>query len=235
MSIDLQNFKNELVPYIDEDYREFVLTGIITDYPLLGVRIPKQREIGKTIVESGLSEEFLKREPETFEETTIRGFVVANLSYEEMIKNLDLFLKYVDNWETCDVFCSELRHTIRPFRDEFLECVVEKLIADPREFYARVGLVILLTSYVEFDYLFYIFETVESVAERKEHYVAMATAWLLQTCFAKFPEETFSYLEKSKLPKSTFNKAVSKICSSFRTSEEQKEKVRALRKTKFSI
>lgn len=230
MSFNYQEFKEKLISEIDEDYREFVARGIITDYPLLGVRIPKLRALAKEIVKTGGAKEFFKHEPGTFEEVTVRGLVVANLPYEEMISSLDEALRFIDNWESCDVFSAELKRVIRPRKEEFLESVVEKLIESPKEFYARAGLVILLTSYVEFDYLFYLFETVDSMREREEYYVKMATAWLVQGIFVKFPEETFAYLEKSKLPKWTLNRAISKITDSYRVDPETKAKVKLLRR-----
>ena len=65
---------------------------------------------------------------------------------------------------------------------------------------------------------------------REEYYVRMAIAWLVAECFIKYPEITLGYLKVSQLPKWTFNKAISKICDSYRVDEEMKEIVRGLRK-----
>ena len=58
----------------------------------------------------------------------------------------------------------------------------------------------------------------------------MAVAWLIAECFIKFPEITYGYLKHSSLEKWTFNKAISKICDSYRVISDTKSKVKQLRR-----
>jgi hypothetical protein len=57
----------------------------------------------------------------------------------------------------------------------------------------------------------------------------MAQAWLLSFIAIKYPEEVFSYLSSISDEK-LIRKTVSKICDSFRFSQEQKEHFKSLRK-----
>jgi len=57
----------------------------------------------------------------------------------------------------------------------------------------------------------------------------MANAWLISICFIKFPNETLKYLKKCQLDKFTKNKAISKICDSYRITQKNKEEVKKLR------
>lgn len=47
--VEYQKFQNRLFEEAEEGYQDFVLSGIITERPLLGVRVPKCKEIAKEI------------------------------------------------------------------------------------------------------------------------------------------------------------------------------------------
>lgn len=222
--------RTELMRHADDRYREFVERGTPGEKrPFLGIRIPQLREIVRKIPRDSY-EEILKVEPKVFEEVIVRGFLVARLPYAEMLKYFDSQVNYTDSWGTCDTFVAALRPVVKGHKAEFLDAKIEPLLADPREFAVRVGVVALLNFYVEFDYLALIFDRVDGLAEREEYYIRMALAWLVAECFIKFPEETLGYLRVSKLPKWTFNKAISKMCDSLRVEPEMKDYLRTLRR-----
>jgi 3-methyladenine DNA glycosylase AlkD len=147
-----------------------------------------------------------------------------------MLQYFDSQIRLLDNWCTVDTFCAALRKTVKHHEAEFFDNKVEKLLVNKNEFAVRAGVVLLLDLYVNFDYLFTIFDRIESLKTRKEYYVKMAVAWLLAECFIKFPDETLSYLKVSKLEPWTFNKAISKICDSYRVDPETKKYLKTLRK-----
>ena len=223
------SFRTNLISLADDEYREFCKRGIPCDRPFLGVRIPEIRKLVKVIPPADF-DEFLKAEPIAIEEVIARGFLIARLSYEEMLKCFDSQIKFLDNWCTVDTFVASLRKTIKRHETDFLDQKVEPLLKSKNEFAVRTGLVCLLDFYVDFDHLFLIFDRLESLKDRDEYYVKMALAWLLAECFIKFPDETFSYLRQSHLPRWTFNKAISKICDSRRIAPETKTKLKQLRK-----
>ena len=231
-------FRENLARLADDDYCEFSKKGIPTERPFIGVRIPLIREIVKEISPCFCTE-FLKTEPVAIEEVLARGMVICELSYEEMMVKrseingkswFDSQVDIIDNWCTCDVFCSGVTKRIRGHLAEVLDQKIDGLLSDSREFAVRVGLVLLKCAYMDFDYLNVIFDRVENLREREEYYIKMASAWLVAECFTKYPEETFAYLKVSKLPKWTYNKTISKICDSYRVAEEDKVVLRKMRK-----
>ena len=224
-----KEFREELGKYADDEYREFAIKGVPCDRPFVGVRIPHVREVINLIPREKY-EEFLKVEPVTIEEVLARGMIVCKLPYDEMVNLFNSQVAYIDNWCTCDIFCSGLRKAIKKHGEEFLEEKVEKLLKSKKEYEVRVGLVLLKSSYVDFDYLNMIFDRVEGLAERKEYYIRMAIAWLLSECFIKFPAVTTGYMLASHLPKWTFNKTISKICDSYRVDGETKKMLKKMRK-----
>ena len=231
-------FRENLARLADDDYCEFSKKGIPTERPFIGVRIPLIREIVKEISPCFCTE-FLKTEPVAIEEVLARGMVICELSYEEMMVKrseingkswFDSQVDIINNWCTCDVFCSGVTKRIGGHLAEVLDQKIDGLLSDSREFAVRVGLVLLKCAYMDFDYLNVIFDRVENLREREEYYIKMASAWLVAECFTKYPEETFAYLKVSKLPKWTYNKTISKICDSYRVAEEDKVVLRKMRK-----
>ena len=211
----------------EEQYRLFSQKLTPTKYRMVGVRIPKIRKM-VGLVSRDCYDVFLRMKPKTFEEVLARGMIICKMSYDEMLQWFDSQVDYIDNWCTCDIFCSGLRKVISRRKDEFLENKVGTLLKNNDEFAVRVGLVILKCAYAEVEYLNLIFEKVESVASRDEYYIKMAIAWLLSECFIKYPSATTGYLVDSKLPEWTFKKTISKICDSYRVDDETKKMLRKM-------
>jgi len=228
-----QDLRTELAGESDEEYREFAMKGIFSERPFIGVRIPKIREIVRRVSKDKITE-FIKVEPIAIEEVLARGMLICRLNYNEMLEQFDSQISYIDNWCTCDIFCSGVSKLIKKHREEFLDSKIDKLIESKAEFSVRAGLVLLKVGYVDSDYLNVIFDRVERLAGRKEYYVRMAIAWLLAECFIKFPAATTGYLAASSLPKWTFNKTISKVCDSYRVEPEEKEMLKKMRKTAVS-
>ena len=98
-----------------------------------------------------------------------------------------------------------------------------------QEFHIRFGLVQLLDYYVNETYLFQVLEAVQQV-KQEDYYVNMAQAWLISICYREFPKETFPVLRENSLNDFTHNKAIQKITESLKTSKEEKERVRRLKR-----
>ena len=226
--MNYSDFRSKLAAFAEDEYRTFSSKGIPTDRPILGVRIPKVREITRAIPASDLPD-LIKETPIALEEVIARGFMICRYPYDKMLPLFDSQIEYIDNWCSCDIFCSALRPVIKKHLPDFLDTKIEPLLTSKEEFSVRAGLV-LLFSYVTPDYLALIYDRVESLAGREEYYIKMAIAWLIAECFIKFPDETLSYLKVSHLPKWTFNKTISKICDSYRVDKETKTYLRTLRK-----
>ena len=224
-----REWKLALAQNADDYYRDFIMRGIPSERPFIGVRIPKIREIVKSIPYEEITG-LLDATPVAFEEVLFRGMLIARLPYQSVLQYFDSQVNIIDDWCSCDTFCSEIRPIIKKQRNDFLDKKVEKLLQSEKEFPTRIGLVILKNNYMDFDYLFTIFDRVENLKDREEYYVKMAIAWLIAECFTKFPEETLGFLKSTKLPKWTFNKTISKICDSYRVDDEMKELLRRMRK-----
>lgn len=222
------SIQNKLTHLVDDDYRAFAIKGILTDYPFLGVRTPDLRSLAKEIEKSDEKEDFLKQEPQSYEELTMQGFIIASLPYEEMKTRLPEYVAKIDNWATTDMVVSSLK-SIKKHREDFLP-EVDKFLNSPHEFTVRTGLICLKAYYITPDYLAVIFDRIVSVKDREEYYIKMAVAWLVSECFIKYPDETYGFLNAKILPAWTQNKSISKIRDSYRVEKEIKDSLLSLKK-----
>ena len=223
-----KELKHSLAELAEDEYREFSAKLICTKRPILGVRIPLVRKLASTVPTEKIPE-FLKIKPASYEEVLLRGFLICRLPYEVMLDYFDSQVDYIGDWSSCDVFCAGLKK-IKRHQDEFLDLKIKGLLRDAWEYAVRVGLVLLKCHYVEPKYLARIFNCTDGLAGREEYYIRMALAWLIAECFIKYPKETLIYMRASQLPKWTYNKAISKICDSYRVDVEMKERLRVTRK-----
>ena len=235
---DYAELRRKLADYADDEYRVFSMKGIPSERPFIGVRIPLIREVIAKVPDEKIAE-FLKVEPVAIEEVLARGMLICRLPYKDIMTLRDELggeswfdsqISYIDNWCTCDIFCSGVCRKIGKHREEFLEAKIDKLLDVSDEFAVRAGLVLLKCGYVREEYLAVIFDRVERLVDREEYYIRMAIAWLVAECFIKHPEVTLAYLKVSKLPKWTYNKTISKICDSYRVEPETKIMLREMRK-----
>ena len=59
----------------------------------------------------------------------------------------------------------------------------------------------------------------------------MANAWLISICYIKYPDKTNKYLRNNNLDDFTYNKAISKICDSYRVDKKDKEILKKLKRS----
>ncbi len=214
----------ELEGIADKKFKEFSERIINGEKPLLGVKIPKLREIAKRTPVQYLSECEFKY----FEDTLIYGLITASLPYEEFLSKLKLYLSKADSWAHIDSFTSSIK-CVKKNRAEFLE-YIKSNVSGSEGLKLRFYIVALMDFYLDRENLGYVFSVVEK-SDGKGFYTDMAIAWLVSVAFVKFKAETYEFLKKGTLTKFTLNKSVSKICDSFRVSEEDKEKIKKMRKT----
>ena len=229
---DSKNYKlfiDYLISQKDEEYRKFHSSLVLNSiYEMIGIRVPIMRKIAKEIAKTNI-EEFLQcAKDKYYEEVMIQGLVISHIKEETIFeKYFKKYIRKIDNWALCDTFCSSVKIVEKYEEKYFSESV--KLALNEEEFMSRVGLVTILNHFINNKNINTIFKTLNNIQSDK-FYINMAEAWLVCELYVKFPRETFKFIEKNNFNKFTQNKAISKICDSYRVSKEEKEELKKKRR-----
>lgn len=216
-------FINKLKKQSDKKYKEMQKRIIKNDnIKIIGIRMPELKKIAQKI---NNYKNFIKYNKHIYlEENILHGLLLGKIKEEkELLREINLFIPYIDNWETCDTVCANLKQFKK------ININVIKTYINKNPWSQRFGLVLLLDHYIKKEHLNIIYGICENI-KTDEYYVKMAISWLLSICYIKYPEDTLNFLNKANLDKFTHNKTISKICDSKRINSETKEKLKKLRK-----
>lgn len=228
LEIKIKQFLEEKA---EEEYRLFSAKLTPTDYRILGVRMPWQKYLAKEIASRDaeeVNEYVATARPTSFEELNVCGLAVAyaRLRDDERMTHLERYFGLIDNWASCDSIvcaCKFVGKKPDTYRD-----FVSRLAFDDRPFVARAGIVLMMTYYLDDNYINGVLGEVIGI-DAKHYYVSMAIAWLVATALAKDWNKTITILEKKLLDQDTHNRAISKARESYRIETWQKEYLKGLK------
>lgn len=224
-----EEIRQKLYEMQDLKYKEFHSSLCPNVDNIIGVQVPKLRNIAKELAKTN-SKEYLELEDITlYEEKVIQGLLIgmSKLSIEETQKYLERFIPKIDSWAVCDVVCSGLK--IANKNQKEMWNFLEKYIKSSEEFEIRFALVMYLSYYLNDDYIDRVIKNISKIKSDK-YYVQMAIAWLLSVSYVKQKEKILEYLKNNKLDDFTHNKAIQKIVESYRVTKEEKEYIKTLKR-----
>jgi len=212
----------------DLEYKEFhqKLMPTVSPDKVIGIRTPVLRKFAKEFGKREEAESFLKNLPHKYyEEDNLHAFLLEEIQdYEKLIKELNNFLPFADNWATCDMM-----------RPKILKNHKEKLIKDierwlhSKDVYAvRFAVNCLMNYYLDENFKPEYLHLVKNI-ESEEYYINMVRAWYFATALAKQYCETIKLLETNSLDKWTHNKTIQKANESYRITKEQKDYLKSLK------
>ena len=212
----------------DLKYREFsakLIPNIGID-KIIGVRIPDIRKLAKEIKDDVYVEEFLKELPHKYqEEYLLHGMILSYYKdIDLLLKELDKFLEYVDNWAVTDIISPKI---FKKYPDKVYKYIV-KWVNSKNEYKIRFGLVSLLQFYLGDNYKKEILDLVSSI-KSESYYVKMAIAWFYSFALIKRYDDTIKLFEERCLDKWIHNKSIQKAIESYRISDERKEYLKNLK------
>lgn len=223
---EYQKLLKKLYELKDEKYKQFHSRLLKNEnIEVIGIRTPELKKIAKEISKNDYKTFIKENTHQTYEECLLHGLILGyiKVNEKELLKLIDDFIPYIDNWAVNDLTVSNLK----AFKTIDL-MVINKYINSTNPWEIRFGLTLLLTYYITKENLINIFKICNTITN-EHYYVKMANAWLISMCYIKYPKETFKYLKTCKLDKFTKNKAISKICDSYRVDKKQKEEIKKLR------
>ncbi len=213
-------FENE-----DIKYRDFHKKIVATKYEIIGIRLPKLKEISKQLLKKYDLDYLLDNlNNHYYEEVMLEGLLIANAKIDDdrRTKLIDKYNPKIDNWAICDTFCSSLK-VVKKNQDYYLK-YINKYLNSKKEYYLRFGIVILLNYYINDNYYKMVYDIYLNT-KSNYYYVNMAIAWGYSYLFIKYFEETRKFFidNKDKIDKWIYNKAIQKSVESFRISKENKD------------
>lgn len=225
----MNNLKDKLFELSDEKYKKFH-SGLCPNIDnIIGVRLPKLREIAKEIAKGDWRDFLAISSNDYYEEVMINGLVIAyaKCDVDEKLNYIESFVPKIDNWAICDSFCNSLKF-VNKNKEKVLE-FIQPYLKSNKEFEIRFAVVIILNYYITEDYIDLILETLDEV-KHEGYYVKMAVAWAISVCYVKFPKKTESVFEENLLDDFTHNKSIQKIRESYRVPKESKERLQKMRR-----
>ena len=221
--------RQELEKLADPGYKAFhegLIPGASMGY---GVRLPDMRALAQKVLR-GDPVSFLKgTHPASYEETMVRGLVVAGLKlpWEEKRPWVEDFLPRIDNWAVCDTFCNSLK----PRSPEDLQemwAFFRPLYASGQEYFARTACVVQLSHFVDQEHVEEGLALLQQVGH-PGYYAKMAVAWALSVWYVKFPQAVEELLAQQTLDPWVQNKSIQKVRESRRVGRAEKDALLAYR------
>lgn len=230
----------------EPEYAEFSGALLGREAVMLGVRLPKIRELAKKIAKTD-GKEYLENtlsaanaktdaggcmmeEIQYMEEQMLYGMVIGCMkaTLEELFPYIERYVALIDNWSLCDSFCAGLKQTKK--QPEPMWEFLRPYLHSDKEFDLRFGVVMLMDFYVTPEYIDRLLQIFDGI-HHEGYYVKMAVAWALSVCLVKEWEKSFAYMSApgNQLDDFTYAKTVQKCRESYRLTTEQKEELAALK------
>ena len=223
------NVEEELFKLQDKKYRDFQIKLIptVVSESIIGVRTPLLRDYAKKLVKDNNYELFLNDLPHKyFDENQLHAFIISLIKdYNEVITYINDFLKYVDNWATCDQMSPKV---FNKYHDKLL-IDVKKWLKSKHTYTIRFGIGMLMQHFLDQDFKPEYLELVSKI-KSEEYYVNMMIAWFYATALAKQYDSTIKYIEDNKLDIWVHNKTIQKALESYRITDKQKEYLKSKRR-----
>ncbi len=212
----------------DEGYRRFhgALVPTLPMERLIGVRTPELRRYAKELAQTDQALPFLNALPHAYyEENNLHGMLLdlSIRDFDELIKKLNAFLPYVDNWATCDMLSLRLfkknPDKVRPY--------LESWLTSGQVYTVRFAIVTALKNHLDGAFEPELLRRL-SALRSEEYYINMALAWYFAEALVKQPGAAMPVIEAKTLAPFVHNKAIQKAGESYRIPPETKAYLRSL-------
>lgn len=219
--MNCQELIKELQKHSDRKTKDFNKSIIFTKAEILGVKIPKLKEI-----EAHSSLDFTDYKPGAYYEVDYL-FLIHHLKRAKDLKEQINFLiqngAILDNWSMTD---SSIPYVKKLSFEEELP-FIDELLDQKNEFLIRSGYLLLL-NYIDFKNLSVIFDRIYPLFS-SFYYGEMAQAWLLSKIAIDYPDSVYDFLKNGKLDFNLIQKTISKIRDSLLIPPKEKERFKALK------
>lgn len=214
---------NDMENLADEKYKNFQGGLIPNVNNIIGVSVPKLRNIAKQLLKEcdSIESYFKFAGNKYYEETMLQGIIIGYLKcpWEQKLRYIADFVPKINDWAVCDVFCGGIKPPKEKL-DSFREFIAPYLHKQG-EYQVRFGVVMLMQKFISDQYISSTLQSLKNI-NRSEYYIQMAVAWALSICYIKYPQLTLELFKEKSLQKWVQNKAIQKCRESLRVTNEDK-------------
>lgn len=224
-------FLQNLNKFSNTKYKQFVAKLIpnINKNTILGIKTNDINNLAKYIYKNDKENMFLFLEklPHYYLEENLLHIKLLSLfdDYQILIKYIDNFLPYIDNWMVCDSLIPKIFNKNK--NKLFFE--IDKWIKLNQTYSIRYALIValkfLLNNNIFDEKIISLFLTIKN----NNYYVKMAIAWFFSEAIIKQYSVSIKYLENKIFDKWIQNKIISKCCDSKRLTDDTKKYLKSLR------
>lgn len=222
------NVLEELNNLKSEKHKNFSENITKNCHPMIGVPIPKLRELAKQITKLDFLE-FLNSNPmKYYEEVVLQGLVIGYAKFEPELKfkYLKNFISQIKDWSQCDTVVSSLKFFNKNLKQTYQ--FLEPYFNSEKEFEKRFAIISYMDYFFNDEFFEIVLERLTNV-NSVHYYVNMAVAWAISVAFVKNFDLTLKYFKNSNINNFTFNKTIQKCVESFRITPEQKQILKTLK------
>ena len=220
--MDYKELERYLFEISDKKFADFSKTLSNSDYISIGVKNPVLRSIIKEEKDdiNLLLEDFVLGKYLEIDFIYFGLALVRCKTLEEQLSFLEANIKKAKSWAITDCVVTYLKKSDFDTFFNFYKKLYKSSYTFDRRFCYVFGL-----KHWKNPRILGIFPLLTT---NEEYFVMMAEAWLLATIAIEYPDQVFEYLNQLR-DAVLKRKAISKMCDSFRISEEQKQRFRSLR------
>ncbi|HMM00207.1 MAG TPA: DNA alkylation repair protein [Bacilli bacterium] len=204
----------------------YYFPSLSSDY-FLGLSNPEIAEIKRKIPKEDILP-FLQDLPHAYYEEMIIHILLITKTKDIslLLQEIDKLLPFLCCWGETDKLASEAKIFRRQPQVGYE--AIKRYLADGRIYVKRLGIVLLLSYYMDENFQTEQMEIVSSIVS-DDYYLDMAIAWYFSYGLIKQYESTVGYFEERILSHSIHQKSIQKAIDSFRVSPERKNYLKTLR------
>lgn len=199
-----------------------------TRKPNYGISYPRLKEYSKSIIKENLYDFLDSNKFEVYELEIVQTYLIGSI--KELKLSLHYFRTFAPNareWSVVDSLTQKFV-IAKKYQKEVYELIQSYALIDD-EFYQRIAAVLLLSHYINDEYIDQTITTLLSL-NHPGYYTKMAVAWAFTSIMCKYPKKCLVVLKEQQLDPWIHNKAISKMIDSFQISDEDKHLLRELKR-----
>lgn len=188
-----------------------------------GLSIPEIRKLAKKLAKDDYKEFLIQNKNDDYWMKILHAFLLGYISADIniLLRYFEDFIPFVDDWAVNDSLCQNFKQA-RKFQKEVWSMLM-KYKNSKKEFEVRVVAVMLLSHYMNDDYIDKVINVINNL-HTNAYYSRMGVAWAVAEICSKYPEKCLEYLnsKNNKLDDWTYNKSLQKMRESYRVPQKIK-------------